>query len=142
MFGDSTIGVWVAAWAMASCWAGPMPVVPMTSTVSDWAASAAWRTEASGLVKSITASASANSVAASSMATTPSGSIPARVPMSLPSAGPPTRSVPPASVQPGVAAISRTSICPMRPAHPTTPIFIPASLGEFRHGSSTGGREA
>ena len=69
---------------------------------------------------------------------TPRGSKPATSPMSRPRAGDPLASMPPATAQPGVSTSTRVSAWPMRPAAPSTAIFM-SLIGEDR---SRRGREA
>ena len=75
-----------------------------------------------GLVNSSTASAASNKSPGSSADRYAQGSMPARAPTSRPMADEPARSTPPTTRQRSFAAAARTSIWPMRPAQPTTPM--------------------
>ena len=88
------------------------------------AATLAWATVAAGTVKSITVLAAAMAAALSLVIFTPQASRPASSPASRPMALLLGNSLAPPKVMPSVAAMRRTSIWPMRPAAPTTAIFM------------------
>ena len=96
------------------------PVVPMTWTQRACAASAAFSSVASGAVKSITACALAKTSSGSPLTVTPRAEPPIASPRSRPIHSWPGRSVTPQSMVPGSSCTARISICPMRPAAPST----------------------
>src|SRR5688572_534483 len=61
----------------------------------------------------------------------PSGSAPARAPISCPRATEPRRSVPPTTTMPGALMSIFSSIWPIRPAQPTTPTLTAPLLGRL-----------
>src|SRR5688500_1577151 len=91
----------------------------------------AWLTVAVGLVKSTTTSEVSNSREGSSPTEMPSGSAPARAPISCPRAIEPRRSVPPTTTMPGALINIFSSIWPIRPAQPTTPTLTAPLLGRL-----------
>src|SRR5688572_6419955 len=91
----------------------------------------AWLTVAVGLVKSTTTSEASNSKEGSSPTEMPSGSAPARAPISCPRAIEPRRSVPPTTTMPGALISIFSSIWPIRPAQPTTPTLTAPLAGRL-----------
>src|SRR5262252_3274619 len=126
IFGAQTIGISRAACRTRSPCSAERPVVPTTIAVPSDAASAACSAVASGEVNSSTTSLSRMTISAVSTIGIPIRPIPASSPMSWLTCPLPGASLPPATEQPSVAAISATSILPIRPPHPTTPILVPA----------------
>src|SRR5581483_8970184 len=100
---------------------GSSPVVPITMATPLPAAIRAWSTVAAGTVKSITASPAPMAAPESAVILMPAAA-------SCPSALLALFSSAAARLQPGVPAIWRISIWPMRPAAPATVIFIPIPL--------------